>query len=127
MPARSSCSCTSASCRSPPLRARSSATPAPTACCTASAARATSRSSSTSTWCLWGVAKDGKQWDILISEAPLLAGLVKAYIRHDLFVQRIFADFPAELEERYGSGLLELASLSATVGPAADEMLEGAG
>ena len=80
-----------------------------------------------SAWCLWGVAKDGKTWDILISDAPLLAGLVKAYIRHDLFVQRIFADFPAELEERYGSGLLELASLSATVGPAADEALEGAG
>jgi hypothetical protein len=80
-----------------------------------------------STWCLWGVAKDGKHWDILISEAPLLAGLVKAYIRHDLFVQRIFADFPAQLEERYGSGLLELASLSATVGQGADEALEGAG
>ncbi len=80
-----------------------------------------------STWCLWGVAKDGKTWDILISDAPLLAGLVKAYIRHDLFVQRIFADFPAELEERYGSGLLELASLSATVGQTADEALEGAG
>jgi HTH-type transcriptional regulator, sugar sensing transcriptional regulator len=80
-----------------------------------------------STWCLWGVAKDGKQWDILISDAPLLAGLVKAYIRHDLFVQRIFADFPAELEERYGSGLLELASLSATVGQAVDEPREGAG
>lgn len=80
-----------------------------------------------SQWCLWGVAKDGKRWDILISEAPLLAGLVKAYIRHDLFVQRIFADFPTELEERYGSGLLELASLSATVGQGADEALEGAG
>jgi sugar-specific transcriptional regulator TrmB len=80
-----------------------------------------------STWCLWGVAKDGKEWDILISDAPLLAGLVKAYIRHDLFVQRIFADFPAELEERYGSGLLELASLSATVGQVVDEPREGAG
>ena len=80
-----------------------------------------------STWCLWGVAKDGKQWDILTSDAPLLAGLVKAYIRHDLFVQRIFADFPAELEERYGSGLLDLASLSATVGPAADKSREGTG
>ena len=80
-----------------------------------------------SRWCMWGVAKDGKTWEILISEAPLLAGLVKAYIRHDLFVQRIFADFPTELEERYGSGLLELASLSATVGQVTDEPLEGAG
>jgi hypothetical protein len=38
------------------------------------------------------------------------AGLVKAYIRHDMFVQRTFADFPAELEQRYGSGLLERTS-----------------
>ncbi len=80
-----------------------------------------------SAWCLWAVAKDGRTWDILISEVPLLAGLVKAYIRHDLFVQRIFADFPAELEARYGSGLLELASLSATAGPSADEAVEDAG
>jgi HTH-type transcriptional regulator, sugar sensing transcriptional regulator len=80
-----------------------------------------------SQWSLWGVAKDGKNWDILTSESPLLAGLVKAYIRHDMFVQQIFADFPAELEARYGSGLLELASLSATVEPSGADQLEGAG
>jgi sugar-specific transcriptional regulator TrmB len=65
-----------------------------------------------SRWALWGVARDGTQWDILTSESALLAGLVKAYIRHDMFVQRIFADLPAELERRYGSGLLELDHLS---------------
>ena len=65
-------------------------------------------------WALWGVARDGKQWDILMSESSLLAGLVKAYIRHDMFVQRIFADLPAELERLYGSGLLELDHLSWT-------------
>src|SRR5665213_1958809 len=80
-----------------------------------------------SQWSLWGVAKDGKNWDILTSESPLLAGLVKAYIRHDMFVQQIFADFPAELEARYGSGLLELASLSPTVEPRGADQLEGAG
>jgi len=80
-----------------------------------------------SQWSLWGVAKDGKNWDILTSESPLLAGLVKAYIRHDMFVQQIFADFPAELEARYGSGLLELASLSPTVEPSGADQLEGAG
>lgn len=65
-------------------------------------------------WALWGVARDGKQWDILMSKSSLLAGLVKAYIRHDMFVQRIFADLPAELERLYGSGLLELDHLSWT-------------
>jgi HTH-type transcriptional regulator, sugar sensing transcriptional regulator len=80
-----------------------------------------------SQWSLWGVAKDGKNWDILTSESPLLAGLVKAYIRHDMFVQQIFADFPAELEARYGSGLLDLASLSPTVEPSGADQLEGAG
>jgi|SRR5450755_950783 sugar-specific transcriptional regulator TrmB len=79
-----------------------------------------------SQWALWGVAKDGKQWNILTTDAPLLAGLVKAYIRHDMFVQRIFADFPDELERRYGSGLLELASLSGT-GDRGVEHLEGTG
>jgi HTH-type transcriptional regulator, sugar sensing transcriptional regulator len=78
-------------------------------------------------WALWGVAKDGRNWEILTSESPLLAGLVKAYIRHDMFVQRIFADLPAELERLYGSGLLELASLSWTAEPLAADTLEGAG
>lgn len=80
-----------------------------------------------SRWSLWGVAKDGKNWDILSSESPLLAGLVKAYIRHDMFVQRIFADFPSELEQRYGSGLLELASLSGTAERVGADHVEGAG
>jgi HTH-type transcriptional regulator, sugar sensing transcriptional regulator len=61
-------------------------------------------------WSLWGVAKDGKNWEILASKSPLLAGLLKAYIHHDMFVQRTFADFPAELEQRYGSERLELTS-----------------
>lgn len=80
-----------------------------------------------SRWSLWGVAKDGKNWEILTSESPLIAGLVKGYIRHDMFVQRIFADFPTELEARYGSGLLELASLSPTTEPIDVDQLEGAG
>ena len=78
-------------------------------------------------WALWGVARDGKQWDILTSESPLLAGLVKAYIRHDMFVQRIFADLPAELERLYGSGLLELDHLSWTGERTGADHAEGAG
>ncbi|HVD02035.1 MAG TPA: helix-turn-helix domain-containing protein [Candidatus Dormibacteraeota bacterium] len=65
-----------------------------------------------SRWSLWALAKDGRTWDVLSSEAPLLASLVKAYIRHDLFVQRIYSDSPAQLEALYGPGLLQLANLS---------------
>ena len=81
-----------------------------------------------SRWALWGVARDGTQWDILASELSLLASsLVKAYIRHDLFVQRIFADLPAELERLYGSGLLELDHMSWSGERSGAEHAEGAG
>jgi sugar-specific transcriptional regulator TrmB len=80
-----------------------------------------------SRWALWGVARDGTQWDILASESPLLASLVKAYIRHDLFVQRIFADLPAELERLYGSGLLELDHITWSGERSGAEHAEGAG
>ncbi len=65
-----------------------------------------------SRWSLWALARDGRTWTGVASETPLLAGLVKTYIRHDLFVQRIYADLPEELEARYGPGLLQLADLS---------------
>ncbi len=65
-----------------------------------------------SAWSLWAVARDGRDAAGFCADAPLVAGLVKAYIRHDLFVQRIYADFTQELEVRYGPGLLRLADLS---------------
>ncbi len=34
--------------------------------------------------------------------------MVKGYVRHDIFVQRIYGDLPQELEARYGKGLLSL-------------------
>ena len=80
-----------------------------------------------SKWSLWALAKDGRRWDILSSDSPLLASLVKAYIRHDLFVQRIYADAPAELEALYGPGLLRLANLSGSGEEPGGEVAEGAG
>jgi HTH-type transcriptional regulator, sugar sensing transcriptional regulator len=65
-----------------------------------------------SKWALWALARDGKEWDILCGEVPLVASLVKSYIRHDLFVQRMYADLPNELEGLYGPGLLQLTNLS---------------
>jgi len=71
-----------------------------------------------SRWSLWAAARDGRTWEGVYGEMPLLSGLVKSFIRHDLFVQRMFADLPAELEALYGPGLLELTNLS---GGSADE------
>ena len=36
---------------------------------------------------------------------PLLTALVKGFIRHDIFAQRMFRDFSAEMVARYGAGL----------------------
>jgi sugar-specific transcriptional regulator TrmB len=61
-----------------------------------------------SEWSLWALARDGKHWEGMHGDGTLLAGLIKTYIRHDLFVQRMYADAPELFEERYGPGLLRL-------------------
>jgi HTH-type transcriptional regulator, sugar sensing transcriptional regulator len=61
-----------------------------------------------SEWSLWALARDGQRWEGMHGDGPLLAGLIKTYIRHDLFVQRMYADAPELFEERYGPGLLRL-------------------
>jgi HTH-type transcriptional regulator, sugar sensing transcriptional regulator len=53
----------------------------------------------------WALAEDGSQWDSHIGTDPLLIAVVKGYIRHDMYVQQIFADFGDELVDRYGEGL----------------------
>jgi HTH-type transcriptional regulator, sugar sensing transcriptional regulator len=65
-----------------------------------------------SRWALWALARDGHEWEVMHGEVPLVASLVKSYIRHDLFVQRMYADLPNELEALYGPGLLQLTNLS---------------
>lgn len=65
-----------------------------------------------STWALWALARDGRDWEGMYGDVPLAASLVKAYIRHDLFVQRMYSDLPGELEALYGPGLLQLTNLS---------------
>ncbi len=69
-----------------------------------------------SRWGLWVLARDGHPDDGFYADSPLLASLVKTYIRHDLFVQRIYADFPAEMEEQYGPGLVSLTDFAAEDG-----------
>ncbi|MGH7764620.1 MAG: TrmB family transcriptional regulator [Candidatus Dormibacteraceae bacterium] len=65
-----------------------------------------------SRWALWALARDGHEWEVMYGEMPLVASLVKSYVRHDLFVQRMYADLPNELESLYGPGLLQLTNLS---------------
>jgi sugar-specific transcriptional regulator TrmB len=57
---------------------------------------------------LWALAADGRRWEALAASDPLLAAVVKGYIRHDMYVQQIFTDFPQELTARYGPGLDKL-------------------
>jgi sugar-specific transcriptional regulator TrmB len=61
---------------------------------------------------LWALARDGKSWQGLYSENGTFASAIKGYIRHDIMVQRIYADLPKELTDLYGPGLLELARIS---------------
>jgi hypothetical protein len=60
-------------------------------------------------------------------DGALLAGLVKTYIRHDLFVQRMYADAPELFEERYGPGLLRLWQAPAEPAEDVDAAAEDAG
>lgn len=78
-------------------------------------------------WSLWALARDGERWEGLVAESPLVASLVKTYIRHDLFVQRIYTDFTAELEAAYGTGLMTLTDLSEPPGEPGGSAEEGAG
>jgi sugar-specific transcriptional regulator TrmB len=65
---------------------------------------------------LWALAADGTQWDAVVATDPLLAAVVKGYIRHDLYVQEIFADFPEQLKAAYGPGLDKLVTPYAEAG-----------
>lgn len=83
-----------------------------------------------SEWSLWALARDGERWEGMHGDVPLLAGLIKTYIRHDIFVQRMYADAPELFQERYGPGLLRLGLAQAeATGDESDDpsRAEGAG
>jgi HTH-type transcriptional regulator, sugar sensing transcriptional regulator len=55
---------------------------------------------------LWALAPEGDKWEAIWADSdPLLTALVKGFVRHDIFAQRMFRDFSAEMVERYGPGL----------------------
>lgn len=73
-----------------------------------------------SRYALWAVARDGRSWEGLDADDPLLASAVKGYVRHDVFVQRMYGEMPTELEFRFGPGLLQLADMSSHTTEPAD-------
>jgi sugar-specific transcriptional regulator TrmB len=74
-----------------------------------------------SEWSLWALARDGEHWEGMHGDGALMAGLIKTYIRHDLFVQRMYADAPELFEDRYGPGLLRLGEAPAEPAGGSDE------
>ena len=61
-----------------------------------------------STKVLWALAPDGGAWDAVTADDALLAAAIKGYVRHDLYVQQIVAEFGPELSTRYGPALEQL-------------------
>jgi sugar-specific transcriptional regulator TrmB len=60
---------------------------------------------------LWAVAPDGRAWQGVALDHPVMAAALKGYIRHDIYLQRIFGDLGSSLTELYGldlEGLTEL-------------------
>ncbi len=54
---------------------------------------------------LYGVAPDGQEWHaITTSSLPIIAA-VKSFIRHDIDLQQVYADFGPQLVDAYGPGL----------------------
>jgi HTH-type transcriptional regulator, sugar sensing transcriptional regulator len=65
-----------------------------------------------STRIVWAFARDGSSWRGTSQSDEVLATVVKGYIRHDIMVQRIFADLPEQLTSLYGPRLLELGKMA---------------
>jgi sugar-specific transcriptional regulator TrmB len=71
---------------------------------------------------VFGLAPDGDEWSGIRTDSTPIVAAVKGYIRHDIDMQRVYADFRAELVEAYGPGLQRLESYRADRSsvPAAD-------
>jgi HTH-type transcriptional regulator, sugar sensing transcriptional regulator len=61
---------------------------------------------------VWAFARNGTAWQGIAESDEVLAAVVKGYIRHDIMIQRIFADLPDQLTDLYGPGLQDLATLA---------------
>ena len=61
---------------------------------------------------LWAVALQGDDWSTLEFDDRRLIGLLRQFIRHDIYVQKIYAAVGDEMESAFGAGLELLVDLA---------------
>lgn len=62
---------------------------------------------------LWALAPDGDRWGGTASTDPLIVAVVKDFVRHDIYVQKIYDKLAPELHGHFGPGLELLTNISA--------------
>lgn len=72
---------------------------------------------------VYGVAPDGDDWQAVSTSSYPVIAAVKGFIRHDIDIQRVYADFGPQLVEAYGPGLQGLESYRQD-SPAAEQVEE---
>lgn len=61
---------------------------------------------------LWALAVGGVDWTGLASSDQRLVGLIRSFIRHDIYVQKIYSELGPEMESIFGAGLEFLTDVS---------------
>ena len=61
---------------------------------------------------LWATCIGEVGWTGLLANDQRLVGLVRTYIRHDIYVQKIYSRFGSELEDTFGAGLELLTNIA---------------
>jgi sugar-specific transcriptional regulator TrmB len=69
---------------------------------------------------LWALAPDGNDWGGIYTQDQRLVMVVKAYLRHDIYVQKVYERLGDQMHELFGPGLEFLIDVSK------DEVLGGA-
>lgn len=76
---------------------------------------------------LWALSRDSEDWSAAVTKDGPLVSVVKAYIRHDIYVQRIYHQLGPEMHAEFGRGLERLTDLSSESLPGRDEGKRAAG
>lgn len=61
---------------------------------------------------VWATSVDRAEWSGIAAGDRRLVGLVRSYIRHDIYVQKIYARMGPELKDMFGPGLEMLTDLT---------------
>lgn len=61
---------------------------------------------------VWATSVDRADWSGITARDRRLVGLVRSYIRHDIYVQKIYARMGPDLKEMFGPGLELLTNLN---------------